>query len=257
LSDNPEGKICIVIPARMDSQRFPKKVLWEFLGIPMIEHVYRRACLSLPSEHVFIASGDNEILSKMSSLSANVLRSSKEHLHGTSRVAEAVESLDYNHVIILQADELLIDPSHLKALIDKIHKLQDIDCFNLITNIEDNSQLADKNIVKCFVDSDLNITHLFRLEEENKKSRPVYKIMGTISMTKQSLIHLSKIQDSKNQEVLSIEQLKIIENDFSLTGVIVDSSYPSINTFNETQIVKAYVDESIRQKQILASYVQL
>jgi len=76
-------------------------------------------------------------------------------------------------------------------------------------------------------------------------------------MTKQSLIHLSKIQDSKNQEVLSIEQLKIIENDFSLTGVIVDSSYPSINTFNETQIVKAYVDESIRQKQILASYVQL
>jgi len=257
LSDNPEGKICIVIPARIDSQRFPKKVLWEFLGIPMIEHVYRRACLSLPSEHVFIASGDNEILSKMSSLSANVLRSSKEHLHGTSRVAEAVESLDYNHVIILQADELLIDPSHLKALIDKIHKLQDIDCFNLITNIEDNSQLADKNIVKCFVDSDLNITHLFRLEEENKKSRPVYKIMGTISMTKQSLIHLSKIQDSKNQEVLSIEQLKIIENDFSLTGVIVDSSYPSINTFNETQIVKAYVDESIRQKQILASYVQL
>ncbi|MBM3681835.1 MAG: 3-deoxy-manno-octulosonate cytidylyltransferase [Actinobacteria bacterium] len=257
MSDNPEGKICIVIPARIDSQRFPKKVLWEFLGIPMIEHVYRRACLSLPSEHVFIASGDNEILSKMSSLSANVLRSSKEHLHGTSRVAEAVESLDYNHVIILQADELLIDPSHLKALIDKIHKLQDIDCFNLITNIEDNSQLADKNIVKCFVDSDLNITHLFRLEEENKKSRPVYKIMGTISMTKQSLIHLSKIQDSKNQEVLSIEQLKIIENDFSLTGVIVDSSYPSINTFNETQIVKAYVDESIRQKQILASYVQL
>jgi len=207
LSDNPEGKICIVIPARMDSQRFPKKVLWEFLGIPMIEHVYRRACLSLPSEHVFIASGDNEILTKMSSLSANVLRSSKEHLHGTSRVAEAVESLDYNHVIILQADELLIDPSHLKA--------------------------------------------------ENKKSRPVYKIMGTIAITKQSLIHLSKVQDSKNQEVLSIEQLKIIDNEFSLTGVIVDYSYPSINTFNETQIVKAYVDESFRQKQILASYVQL
>ena len=257
MSDNPEGKICIVIPARMDSQRFPKKVLWEFLGIPMIEHVYRRACLSLPSEHVFIASGDNEILSKMSSLSANVLRSSKEHLHGTSRVAEAVESLDYNHVIILQADELLIDPSHLKALMDKIHKFQEINCFNLITSIDDNSQLADKNIVKCFVDSDLNITHLFRLEEENKKSRPVYKIMGTIAMTKQSLIHLSKVQDSKNQEVLSIEQLKIIDNDFSLTGVIVDSSYPSINTFEETQIVKAYVDESFRQKQILASYVQL
>ncbi len=241
----------------MDSQRFPKKVLWEFLGIPMIEHVYRRACLALPTEHIFIASGDDEILSKMSSLSANVLRSSKKHLHGTSRVAEAVESLNYNHVIILQADELLIDPSHLKALMDKIHKLQEINCFNLITNIDNNSQLADKNIVKCFVDSDLNITHLFRFDEENKKSRPVYKIMGTIAMTKQSLIHLSKVEDSKNQEVLSIEQLKIIDNGFSLSGVIVDSNYPSINTFEETQIVKAYVDENFRQKQILASYVQL
>jgi 3-deoxy-manno-octulosonate cytidylyltransferase (CMP-KDO synthetase) len=223
----------------------------------MIEHVYRRACLALPTEHIYIASGDDEILSKMSSLSANVLRSSKKHLHGTSRVAEAVESLDYNHVIILQADELLIDPSHLKALMDKIHKLQEINCFNLITNIDNNSQLVDKNIVKCFVDSDLNITHLFRFDEENKKRRPVYKIMGTIAMTKQSLIHLSKVEDSKNQEVLSIEQLKIIDNGFSLSGVIVDSNYPSINTFKETQIVKAYVDENFRQKQILASYVQL
>ena len=241
----------------MESRRFPKKVLWEFLGIPMIEHVYRRACLALPSEHIFIASGDNEILSKMSSLSANVLRSSKEHLHGTSRVAEAVESLDYNHVIILQADELLIDPSHLKSLMDKIHKLQEIDCFNLITNIEDNSQLVDSNIVKCLVNNELNITHLFRFDEDGKKNRPVYKIMGTIAMTKQSLMHLSKVRDSKNQEVLSIEQLKIIDNGFSLTGVIVDSSYPSINTFEETQIVKAYVDKNFRQKQILASYVQL
>ena len=76
-------------------------------------------------------------------------------------------------------------------------------------------------------------------------------------MTKQSLMHLSKVRDSKNQEVLSIEQLKIIDNGFSLTGVIVDSSYPSINTFEETQIVKAYVDKNFRQKQILASYVQL
>jgi 3-deoxy-manno-octulosonate cytidylyltransferase (CMP-KDO synthetase) len=241
----------------MESQRFPKKVLWEFLGIPMIEHVYRRACLALPSEHVFIASGDTEILSKMSSLSANILRSSKKHPHGTSRVAEAVESLDYNHVIILQADELLIDPSHLKALMDKIHKLQEINCFNLITKIDDNSQLVDKNIVKCLVDRDLNITHLFRVDEENKKSGPVYKIMGTVAMTKQSLMHLSKVQDSKNQEKLSIEQLKIIENGFSLTGVIVDYTYPSINTFDETQIVKAYVEENSRQKQILASYVQL
>jgi 3-deoxy-manno-octulosonate cytidylyltransferase (CMP-KDO synthetase) len=223
----------------------------------MIEHVYRRACLAMPSEHIYIASGDREIHSVMSSLTSNVLESNKEHPHGMSRVAEAVESLNYSHVIILQADEILIDPKHLKELVRKIQNSQDFDCINLITNINDDLQLDDENIVKGLLDKDQNIIYLFRLNSKYKKKEFVYKIMGTIALTKKSLMDLVKIPDSINQQRLSIEQLKIIENDFSLKSVFVDSSYPSINTIEDIQLVKNFIENSYRQKQILVAYGQL
>ena len=81
--------------------------------------------------------------------------------------------------------------------------------------------------------------------------------MGNIALTKKSLMELVKIPDSINQQRLSIEQLKIIENDFSLKSVFVDSSYPSINTIEDIQLVKNFIENSYRQKQILVAYGQL
>ena len=39
-------KIIGIIPARMESSRFPGKPLARILGIPMIGHVYKRATMS-------------------------------------------------------------------------------------------------------------------------------------------------------------------------------------------------------------------
>ena len=43
-----------------------------------------------------------------------------EHSNGTSRVAEAIENIDCSHVVLLQGDEPLILPRHLKAMVDAI-----------------------------------------------------------------------------------------------------------------------------------------
>ena len=60
--------ICIkaVIPARLDSVRFPRKVLHDICGLPMIEHVRRRALLSSGLADVVVASSDDEILDLVS-----------------------------------------------------------------------------------------------------------------------------------------------------------------------------------------------
>ena len=53
--------IGIVIPARLDSERLPGKVLKDFLGMPMIEHVWRRAQLTNPLLETVIATDSSEI----------------------------------------------------------------------------------------------------------------------------------------------------------------------------------------------------
>ena len=84
----------VVIPARLNSLRFPKKILFNIKGLPMLEHVRRRVLLSKKVDNVFIATCDNEIKNVMESFGANVIMTSAKHLNGTSRVAEAIENID-------------------------------------------------------------------------------------------------------------------------------------------------------------------
>ena len=43
---NKRMKQIVVIPARLNSQRFPNKILLDLKGLPMIEHVRRRVLLA-------------------------------------------------------------------------------------------------------------------------------------------------------------------------------------------------------------------
>ena len=54
-------KIVALIPSRLDSTRLPKKPLINFLGLPMIEHVRRRALLCKQFNKVIIATCDKKI----------------------------------------------------------------------------------------------------------------------------------------------------------------------------------------------------
>jgi 3-deoxy-manno-octulosonate cytidylyltransferase (CMP-KDO synthetase) len=55
------SRVLVVVPARMASSRFPGKPLVEIAGLPMIEHVRRRALLAEGIADVVVATCDEEI----------------------------------------------------------------------------------------------------------------------------------------------------------------------------------------------------
>lgn len=55
------SKIAAIIPARLQSSRYPRKILLPIHGIPMIEHVRRRALICEKFSEVIVATCDNEI----------------------------------------------------------------------------------------------------------------------------------------------------------------------------------------------------
>jgi len=57
-------KVLGFIPARLESRRFPGKILVNIYAIPMIEHVRRRAILSGIFKEVFIVTSSNTIKKK-------------------------------------------------------------------------------------------------------------------------------------------------------------------------------------------------
>jgi 3-deoxy-manno-octulosonate cytidylyltransferase (CMP-KDO synthetase) len=224
----------------------------------MIEHVYKRASMALDPKHIFVTSGDSEILNYMNSVGANVIQSKLNHTDGTSRAAEAAKELIYESVIVLQADEILIDPEHIEQLLISIQKKSEYNYWNLITNLNSDTEVDDPNIVKCVLNIQEEIFFIFRKNPFISSNFKLFKkIMGTIAFTRDKLISLSDMSDSPLQIANSIEQLKIIEFGNTIAGIEVESTYPSINTQSDIQLVKNCIRDNFKQKILLGKYVDL
>ncbi|MDP3768387.1 MAG: NTP transferase domain-containing protein, partial [Dehalococcoidia bacterium] len=106
-------KIAAIIPARMASSRFPGKPLLDVRGLPMVEHVRRRAELCGRFSDVVVATCDWEIAAAVERFGGRCVMTSASHPGATDRVAEAAAALDCTHVVNVQGDELLILPEDL------------------------------------------------------------------------------------------------------------------------------------------------
>ena len=134
-------KILGVIPAHMASVRFSNKILLNIHGLPMIEHVRRRALLSEELDNVVVATCDLEIADVIKSYNGEVIMTSNNHKNGTSRVAEAVQDCNYSHILLLQGDEPLLLPRHINSMVKAIKSNPDIDCWNATGSINSKEEL--------------------------------------------------------------------------------------------------------------------
>ena len=110
-------KTVAVIPAHLASVRFPEKILFDIHGLPMIEHVRRRALLANSLTEVYVATCDYRIAEVVTSYGGNVIMTNNLHKNGTTRVAEAIADVDCTHVVLLQGDEPLLLPRHIDSVI--------------------------------------------------------------------------------------------------------------------------------------------
>ena len=106
-------KCAIVIPSRLDSSRLPQKALRKICGIPLIEHVYKRALLSQVADKVFVATDSPLIAEVIHNCNGNVLMTSSAHRNGTERIAEAAININAEYILNVQGDEALVDPNHI------------------------------------------------------------------------------------------------------------------------------------------------
>ncbi len=235
-------KIVAFIPAHLASVRFPRKVMFEIHGLPMIEHVRRRAVLSGAFSEVIVATCDDEIDDLIKKYGGKVIRTANTHRNGTSRVAEAVEHVECSHVVLLQADEPLLLPEDLVYFSNSI-KSDDSDTlsWNATGPIEDPSELDRHSFVKCFVNQSSRILFCFRRSPAYGKFedsiKNIRKVLGIIGYTKDFLLKISSMPSADFETVEFIEQMRIIENEFVLRSVNFDHTLPSINEPGEVEEV--------------------
>jgi len=248
-------KIKVVIPCHLDSVRLEQKVLIDIHGLPMIEHVRRRALLSNKIESVFIATGDLEIKNIIEKFGGDVLYTKENHSNGTSRVSEAISSLDCTHIVLIQGDEPLLIPDYLDIFIDKMVKSKNEIMWNGISTIDDKESYEDTSIVKCKLNNNDNIISCFRKTTidhiNNNTKNNIYKIQGLIGYERNFLEEMVKQPDTKISKSESIEQMKAIEIGKKIKGILIPKSLPSVNTKEELGIVNKILETDTYQIKIL------
>lgn len=248
-------KIIAVIPAHMASVRFPRKILFQFHGLPMIEHVRRRALLSNAFDDVIVATCDKEIASVIQSYGGKVIMTSNTHTNGTSRVAEAVNEIDCSHVVLLQGDEPLMLPSHVNQLVDSIRQNPEIESWNATGPIDYAEELDRHSFVKCAVSETGRIVFCFRrtpgYSDFHNQQTYVRKILGLIAFRKDFLQKIVAMPVSRIEKFEFIEQMRVIENGYVMMSVPVEPSLPSVNEPGEADIVLEYIRNNEIQSSLL------
>ncbi len=247
--------IVAVIPAHLDSVRFPRKILFPFHGMPMIEHVRRRALLSNVVKDIYVATCDEEIADTVRGYGGKVIMTSNTHTNGTSRVAEAVRDIECSHVILLQGDEPLLLPRHIDTFAQAIAAEPDGDAWNATGPIEHEEELDRHSFVKCAVSGTGRILFCFRrtpcYSTFDVQKSFVRKILGIIAYRKDFLLYAHELPPSQIEQAEFIEQIRIIENGAYLSSVPVSPSLPSVNEPSEVEIVLDFIEHNDEQRSVL------
>ncbi|CAN5739039.1 3-deoxy-manno-octulosonate cytidylyltransferase [soil metagenome] len=118
-----------VIPARLGSERLPRKPLHPLAGRTLLEWVWLRVSSFQILDMVVVATDAAEIAAVCAGFGARVELTSAEHDSGTARLAELVarpEYSDYDVVVNVQGDEPFVEESHVAAAVAQVRRGFDI-----------------------------------------------------------------------------------------------------------------------------------
>ena len=241
-------KILACIPARYGSTRLAGKVLAKDTGKFLIQHTYERACLAALPEKVIIAADDERIVAAADTFGAECILTSAEHKSGTDRIAEAVKDIDVEIVVNLQADEPEIDPQNIDYLAELLASNPDCQMATLAADFQNPEQIANPDIVKVIIGSNNCAIYFSRapIPYDREKSgvgkiQQYLRHIGIYAYRKQFLLKITALPQTKLEKIEKLEQLRAIENGFSILVGKVKHTCEGIDTPQQyAEFVKRY-----------------
>jgi len=106
----------IIVPARLASTRFPRKLLHEVRGKPLILWTAERIRAVAPEFPLYFAVDDAELGDCLAGAGFQAIKTRPDHPSGTDRLAEANAEVGASAVINVQGDEPLVTGGQIRAL---------------------------------------------------------------------------------------------------------------------------------------------
>ncbi len=233
-------KIIGIIPARYASTRFPGKPLVDIAGKSMIQRVYEQATKSKVLSKVVVATDDARIYDHVKNFGGAVVMTDSAHQSGTDRCAEVIAKEDelWDVAINIQGDEPFIYPEQIDSVADCFTD-DTIQIATLVKEIKNQHELLNVNMPKVIFNNRKQAIYFSRSPIPYNRNLPVeewlknytyYKHIGIYAYRTAVLKQLTKLPISGLEKTEALEQLRWIENGYSINVEVTNYESTAVDT---------------------------
>ena len=231
----------IVIPARLQSTRLPRKLLLQETGKTLIQHTYEAAQRARKPQGICVAADHEQIAAAVRAFGGQVRMTSPTCASGTDRVAEvAAELVDTDIVVNVQGDEPELSGAAIDQAVALLEQNPTAVMSTLATPIRTREKLDDPSCVKVVFDaagralyfSRSPIPHAREWRDELLAADPpaFYQHIGLYAYRREFLLRLASMPRTALERLENLEQLRVLESGFSIVVGVVDEATIGIDT---------------------------
>jgi 3-deoxy-manno-octulosonate cytidylyltransferase (CMP-KDO synthetase) len=216
----------IIVPCRLESTRFPRKLLHPIKGKPLVLWVAERITAQAPDFPLWFAV-DHELLAEcIEGAGFRAIMTDVSHQSGTDRLAEANRTVRASYVLNVQADEPLVTGAQLQALA----KLIQGDCpmATLCTPFKRIVDFYNTNQVKVVMSETKRALYFSRsrmpysrdlgltIDDAWLAANTCYKHLGLYAYKADFLEKFVRMAPGRLEQIEKLEQLRVLENGYPI-----------------------------------------
>ena len=236
----------IVIPARFGSTRLPGKSLKDINGLPMVVRVMNIA-KSLDICDVIVATEDQKVVDVVEKYNGEAVLTDNTLQSGTDRIYQALKKTNrtYKYIINVQGDMPNIDGKIIKEIVQLLHTNDTIEIATAIYKITDNSWRQKPQCVQAVIayneKQNCHKCLYFSRSDVPNGSGDAYAHLGIYGYTKDSLEKFVSLPVSRLEKSEKLEQLRALENNMSISAIIVDSFPISVDVEEDLELARKLI----------------
>lgn len=219
--------LAIVVPCRLESTRFPRKLLHEIRGKPLVRWVAERIAAEAPEFPLFFAVDDVLLANCLKGGGFRIIMTSAAHVSGTDRLAEANRAVRAERVINVQADEPLVSGAQIRALAGLL--AGGAPMATLATRFQTAADFANPNQVKVVLAEARQRALFFSrsplpfarerggvVDDAWVRANPCYRHLGLYAYGAELLEKFAGLPAGKLEQIEKLEQLRVLENGYEI-----------------------------------------
>lgn len=242
-----------IIPARYASTRFPAKPLAMLGGKTVIQRVYEQVAGIL--DDAYVATDDERIENTVKAFGGKVVMTSVRHKSGTDRCYEAYTRIggNYDVIVNIQGDEPFIQTSQLQAIkacfdtpstqIATLVKPFTADNdFEALENVNSPKVVLDRNMKALYFSRSIIPYQRNADKKDWLKNHVYYKHIGLYAYRAEVLKEITSLPQSSLELAESLEQLRWLENGYSIKAGITEVETIGIDTPQDLERAERFLE---------------